>query len=165
MRRIDELHRRWPFSGSRKLTIELTHEGFTVGRRHVRPVMQRMGLEASYRKPRISLAARGAHVYPYLLGGLAIEPPNQVWSADITYPPIAHGFQYLVAILGVASRKVLSWRLSNTLTANFRVEALEEALARHGPLEVCNTHQGAQFTCDEWLGSPGGRRRPDQHGR
>ena len=153
MRRIDELHLQWPFYGSRKLTIELTNEGFTVGRRHVRTLMQRMGIEASYRKPRTSLAARGAYVYPYLLGGLAIERPNQVWSADITYLPMAHGFQYLVAILDVASRKVLAWRLSNTMTADFCVEALEEALRRYGPPEIFNTDQGAQFTSDEWLGT------------
>jgi putative transposase len=151
MRRIDELHLQWPFYGSRKLTIELKNEGFTAGRRHVRTLMQRMGIEASYRKPRTSLAARGAYVYPYLLGGLAIERPNQVWSADITYLPMAHGFQYLVAILDVASRKVLAWRLSNTMTADFCVEALEEALTRHGPPEIFNTDQGAQFTSDEWL--------------
>ena len=153
MRRIDELHLQWPFYGSRKLTIELTNEGFTVGRRHVRTLMQRMGIEASYRKPRTSLAARGAYVYPYLLGGLVIERANQVWSADITYLPMAHGFQYLVAILDVASRKVLAWRLSNTMTADFCVEALEDALRRYGPPEIFNTDQGAQFTGDEWLGT------------
>jgi len=153
MRRIDELHLQWPFYGSRKLTIELTNEGFTVGRRHVRTLMQRMGIEASYRKPRTSLAARGAYVYLYLLGGLVIERANQVWSADITYLPMAHGFQYLVAILDVASRKVLAWRLSNTMTADFCVEALEDALRRYGPPEIFNTDQGAQFTGDEWLGT------------
>ncbi len=115
--------------------------------------MQRMGIEASYRKPRTSLAARGDHVYPYLLGGLAIERPNQVWSADITYLPMAHGFQYLVAILDVASRKVLSWRLSNTMTADFCVEALEEALQSYGPPEIFNIDQVAPFTSDEWLGT------------
>ena len=153
MRRIDELHLQWPFYGSRKLTIELTNEGFTVGRRHVRTLMQRMGIEASYRKPRTSLAARGAYVYPYLLGGLVIERANQVWSADITYLPMAHGFQYLVAILDVASRKVLAWRLSNTMTADFCVEALEDALRRYGLPEIFNTDRGAQFTGDEWLGT------------
>lgn len=97
--------------------------------------MARTGIEVSCRKPRISLAARGAHVYPYLRGGLAIEPPNQVWSADITHLPMAHGFLYLVATLGVASRKVLSWHLSNTLTADLCVDALEETPARNGPPE------------------------------
>jgi len=109
------------------------------------------GIEASYRKPRTSLAARGAQVYPYLLGGLAIERPNQVWSADITYLPMAHGFQYLVAVLDVASRKVLAWRLSNTMTADFCVEALEEALERYGAPEIFNTDQGSQFTSEAWL--------------
>jgi putative transposase len=99
------------------------------------------------------LAARGAQVYPYLLGNLVIERPNQVWSADITYLPMAHGFQHLVAILDVASRKVLSWRLSNTMTADFCVEALEEALKRYGAPEIFNTDQGAQFTSEEWLGT------------
>jgi putative transposase len=151
MRRLDELHLRWPFYGSRKLTVELNAEGFAVGRRHVVTLMRRMGIEASYRKPRTSLAARGAQVYPYLLGGLAIERPNQVWSADITYLPMAHGFQYLVAVLDVASRKVLAWRLSNTMTADFCVEALEEALERYGAPEIFNTDQGSQFTSEAWL--------------
>jgi putative transposase len=116
-------------------------------------LMRRMGIEASYRKPRTTLAARGAYVYPYLLGGLSIEQPNQVWSADITYLPMAHGFQYLVAILDVASRKVLSWRLSNTMIADFCVEALQDALRRYGLPEIFNTDQGAQCTSDEWLGT------------
>lgn len=153
MRRLDELHLQWPFYGSRKLTVELNAEGFAVGRRHVVTLMQRMGIEASYRKPRTSLAARGAQVYPYLLGGLEIEKPNRVWSADITYLPMAHGFQYLVAILDVASRKVLTWRLSNTMTADFCVEALQEALERYGRPQIFNTDQGSQFTSEEWLGA------------
>lgn len=152
MRRIDALHLRWPFYGARKLVVELRSEGFEVGRRHVTTLMQQMGIEASYRKPRTSLAARGAQIYPYLLGSLAIERPNQVWSADVTYLPMAHGFQYLIAILDVASRKVLSWRLSNTMTADFCVEALQEALKRYGTPEIFNTDQGAQFTSEEWLG-------------
>lgn len=152
MRRLDELHLRWPFYGSRKLTVELITEGFAVGRRHVATLMQRMGIQACYRKPRTSLPARGAQIYPYLLGGLAIERPNQVWSADITYLPMAHGFQYLVAILDVASRKVLAWRLSNTMTADFCVEALEEALGRYGTPEIFNTDQGSQFTGEDWTG-------------
>jgi len=151
MRRLDELHLEFPFYGSRKLTRELQREGHDVGRRHVVTLMRRMGIEALYRKPRTSLAARGASIYPYLLTGLAIERPNQVWTSDITYLPMAHGFQYLVAILDVASRKVLAFRLSNTLTADFCVEALEEALAKFGPPEICNTDQGAQFTSAEWI--------------
>ena len=151
MRRLDELHLQWPFYGSRKLTVELNAEGFAVGRRHVVTLMQRMGIEASYRKPRTSLPSRAAQVYPYLLAVLAIERPNQVWSADITYLPMAHGFQYLVAILDVGSRKVLAWRLSNTMTADFCVEALEEALERYGAPEIFNTDQGSQFTSEQWL--------------
>jgi putative transposase len=150
MRRIDELHLELPFYGSRKLTRELQKEGQDVGRRHVTTLMRRMGIEAIYRKPRTSIPARGSMVYPYLLSGLAIERPNQVWASDITYLPMAHGFMYLVAILDVASRKVLAFRLSNTLTADFCVEALEEALARFGRPEIFNTDQGSQFTGDDW---------------
>jgi putative transposase len=151
MRRIDELHLELPFYGSRKLAEQLRREGHAVGRRHVATLMRRMGLEALYRRPRTSLPARGAAIYPYLLTGLAIERPNQVWASDITYLPMAHGFLYLVAILDVASRKVLSFRLSNTLTADFCIEALEEALATYGAPEIFNTDQGAQFTSDEWI--------------
>jgi len=151
MRRLDELHLEFPYYGSRKLTVELRKEGFDVGRRHVVTLMRRMGIEALYRKPRTSLPARGASIYPYLLSGLEIERPNHVWSSDITYLPMAHGFLYLVAILDVASRKVLAHRLSNTMTADFCVDALEEALAKYGRPEIFNTDQGAQFTSDEWL--------------
>jgi putative transposase len=150
MRRIDELHLELPFYGSRKLTRELQKEGHEVGRRHVTTLMRRMGIEAIYRKPRTSIPARGATIYPYLLGNLAIERPGQVWASDITYLPMAHGFMYLVAILDVYSRKVLAWRLSNTLTADFCVEALEEALAKFGRPEIFNTDQGSQFTGDDW---------------
>jgi len=151
MRRIDELHLELPFYGSRKLAEQLQREGHEVGRRHVATLMRRMGIEALYRRPRTSLPARGAAIYPYLLTGLAIERPNQVWASDITYLPMAHGFLYLVAILDVASRKVLAFRLSNTLTADFCVEALEEALAKFGRPEIFNTDQGSQFTSDEWI--------------
>jgi putative transposase len=151
MRRIDELHLELPFYGSRKLTRELRKEGHDVGRRHVTTLMRRMGIETIYRKPRTSLPARGASVYPYLLSGLTIDRPNQVWASDITYLPMAHGFQYLVGILDVASRKVLAWRLSNTMTVDFCVEALEEALAKFGRPEIFNTDQGSQFTSDEWI--------------
>ncbi len=151
MRRIDELHLKWPFYGARKLAKELRKEGHDVGRRHVRTLMRRMGIEAMYRRPRTSIPARGAAIYPYLLSGLAIERPNQVWVSDITYLPMAHGFLYLAAILDVASRKVLAFRLSNTLTADFCVEALEEALAKFGRPEIFNTDQGSQFTGEEWL--------------
>lgn len=151
MRRIDELHLKWPFYGARKLARELRKEGHEVGRRHVTTLMRRMGIEALYRRPRTSIPARSAAIFPYLLSGLAIERPNHVWSSDITYLPMAHGFMYLVAILDVASRKVLAFRLSNTLTADFCVEALEEALAKFGRPEIFNTDQGSQFTCEEWL--------------
>ena len=152
MRRLDELHLRWPFYGSRRLTVELRKAGHAVGRRHVVTLMRSMGIETLYRRPRTSLPARGASIYPYLLAGLAIERPNQVWATDITYLPMAHGFLYLVAILDVASRKVLSFRLSNTLTTDFCVAALEEALAKFGAPEIFNTDQGAQFTSEEWTG-------------
>ncbi len=150
MRRLDELHLQWPFYGSRKLLWELHQEGHAVGRRHVVTLMRKMGIEAIYRKPRTSIPAREATIYPYLLTGLTISRPNQVWSADITYLPMAHGFLYLSAILDVFSRKVLAWRLSNTMTADFCVEALEEAIARFGAPETFNTDQGSQFTSDDW---------------
>ena len=150
MRRLDELHLKWPFYGSRKLTRELLREGWQVGRRHVVTLMRRMGMEAIYRKPRTSIPARGSAVYPYLLSGLPIERPNQVWAADLTYLPMAHGFQYLVAIIDVFSRKVLSWRVSNTMTPDFCVEALQEAMQEHGKPEIFNTDQGSQFTSGEW---------------
>jgi putative transposase len=151
MRRIDELHLELPFYGARKLARELRKEGHEVGRRHVTTLMRRMGIEAIYRRPRTSLPARGAAVYPYLLSGLAIERPQQVWSCDITYLPMAHGFLYLAAILDLHSRKVLSFRLSNTLTTDFCVEALDEALSKFGRPEIFNTDQGSQFTSDEWI--------------
>jgi putative transposase len=151
MRRIDELHLELPFYGARKLARELRKEGHEVGRRHVTTLMRRMGIEAIHRRPRTSLPARGAAVYPYLLSGLAIERPQQVWSCDITYLPMAHGFLYLAAILDLHSRKVLSFRLSNTLTTDFCVEALDEALSKFGRPEIFNTDQGSQFTSDEWI--------------
>jgi putative transposase len=151
MRRLDELHLQWPFYGSRKLARELQKEGHEVGRRHVVTLMRRMGIEAIYRRPRTSIPAREAAIRPYLLGNLSIDRPNQVWASDISYLPMARGFLYLVAILDVASRKVLAFRLSNTLTADFCVEALEEALARFGAPDIFNTDQGSQFTSDEWI--------------
>jgi putative transposase len=151
MRRLDELHLELPFYGSRKLTRELRKEGHEVGRRHVVTLMRRMGIEAIYRKPRTSIPAREAAIRPYLLGNLTINRPNQVWACDITYLPMAYGFLYLVAILDVASRKVLAFGLSNTLTADFCVEALQEALAKFGAPEIFNTDQGSQFTSEEWI--------------
>jgi len=146
MRRIDELHLEFPFFGSRRLLVKLREDGFDVGRRHVATLMRRMGIEAIYRKPRTSIGNRQHKVYPYLLKDLAIERPNQVWAADITYIPMARGFGYLVAIIDVFSRKVLAHRLSNTMTTDFCVEALQEALVRFGRPAIFNTDQGAQFT-------------------
>ena len=150
MRRIDELHLEHPFYGARRLSKQLQREGIEVGRLHVTSLMRRMGIEALYRRPRTSIPARDAFIYPYLLGGLAIERANQVWSSDITYLPMAHGFLYLVAILDVASRKVLSFRVSNTMTTDFCVEALEEAMSKYGNPEIFNTDQGSQFTSEDW---------------
>ena len=144
MRRLDELHLEAPFYGARKLAAQLRREGHEIGRKHVGTLMWRMGIEALYRKPRTSIPARGASTYPYLLENLAIERADQVWTSDITYVPMAHGFLYLMAILDLLSRKVLTWRLSNTLTPDFCVEALEEALAKFGPPEIFNTDQGSQ---------------------
>lgn len=154
MRRIDELHLRWPFLGSRRLRDLLNTEGFAVGRKHVLTLMHRMGIETLYRKPRTSAPGTGAahRVYPYLLRHLAIEAPNQVWAADITYIPMAKGFLYVVAVMDWASRKVLAWRSSNTLTTDFCVEVLNEALVRYGAPEIFNTDQGAQFTSAAFTG-------------
>ena len=144
MRILDELHLRWPFYGARKLTRELQNQGHEVGRRHVRTLMRRMGMETIYRKPRTSIPALLSAVYPYLLTGLKIERPNHVWAADLTYLPMAHGFQYLVAIIDVGSRKTLAWRVSNTMTPDFCLEALQEALGKYGKPEIFNTDQGSQ---------------------
>ncbi|MBW8079333.1 MAG: IS3 family transposase [Gallionella sp.] len=151
MRLLDELHLKWPFYGARKLTRELRNQGHAVGRRHVTSLMRRMGMETIYRKPRTSIPAPLSAVYPYLLTGVKIERPNHVWAADLTYLPMAHGFQYLVAIIDVGSRKTLSWRVSNTMTPDFCVEALQEALGKYGKPEIFNTDQGSQFTCGEWI--------------
>ena len=148
MRRLDELHLQHPFLGSRKLARLLKDDGFPVGRRHVGTLMRRMGIEPIYRKPRTSLPDQAHRIYPYLLSGVAIERPNQVWVTDITYLPMARGFVYLVAILDLYSRKVMAWRTSNTLTTDFCVEALQEALTRFGRPEIFNTDQGSQFTAE-----------------
>jgi putative transposase len=150
MRRIDELHLKHPFYGARRLAKQLVRDGFEVGRVHVATLMRRMGIEAIYRRPRTSIPARDSLIYPYLLGELRIDRANQVWASDLTYLPMAHGFLYLVAILDVASRKVLSFRVSNTMTPDFCVEALEEAIARFGAPEIMNTDQGSQFTSAAW---------------
>ena len=146
MRRIDELHLKYPYYGARRISRQLSREGMEAGRLHVATLIRRMGIEARCRKPRTSIPAREGTIYPYLLEGVAIEWPNQVWATDISYVPMAHGFLYLAAILDIASRKVLAWRLSNTLTTDFCLAALDEALARYGTPEIFNTEQGAQYT-------------------
>ncbi len=146
MRRIDELFLKYPFYGSRQMVRQLRREGIRVGRHRVRRLMRLMGLEAIYQAPRTSDPHPAHRIYPYLLKGMAIARPNQVWCADITYIPVQRGFLYLVAIMDWATRHVLSWRLSNTMDAGFCIEALSEALARHGKPEIFNTDQGSQFT-------------------
>jgi len=146
MRRIDELFLKYPFYGSRQMVRQLRRDGIVVGRHRVRRLMRLMGLEAIYQAPRTSAPHPAHRIYPYLLKGMAIERPNQVWCADITYIPVQRGFLYLVAIMDWATRHVLAWRLSNTMDARFCVEALEEALSRYGKPEVFNTDQGGQFT-------------------
>ena len=146
MRRIDELFLKYPFYGARRMALHLRRDGVRIGRRRAARLMRLMGLQAIYRAPRTSAPHPGHRVYPYLLRGLAIERPNHVWCADITYIPVRRGFLYLVAIMDWASRFVLAWRLSNTLDASFCTDALEEALARHGAPEIFNTDQGSQFT-------------------
>ena len=146
MRRIDELFMKYPFYGSRQMVRQLRREAVCVGRHRVRRLMRLMGLEAIYQAPRTSDPHPAHRVYPYLLRGMVIDRPNQVWCADITYIPVQRGFLYLVAIMDWATRHVLAWRLSNTMDAGFCIEALEEALARYGKPEIFNTDQGSQFT-------------------
>jgi putative transposase len=146
MRRIDELHLEFPFAGSRMLRDLLRQEGTTIGRLHVASLMKKMAIEAIYRRPNTSKPSPGHKIYPYLLRGLPIVRPNQVWASDISYIPMAKGFVYLVAIVDWFSRKVLAWRVSITMQADFCVEALEEALGRYGNPEIFNTDQGSQFT-------------------
>ncbi len=152
MRRMDALHLEHPFAGSRLLRDLLNLEGQAVGRKHVATLMRRMGIEAIYRKQNTSRPHPDHAVYPYLLRHLIIDRPNQVWATDITYIPMARGFVYLVAIMDWHTRKVLSWKLSNTLTADFCIEALEEAVAKYGSPEIFNTDQGSQFTSLEFTG-------------
>ena len=152
MRRLDELHLEFPFAGSRMLRGLVAAEGCKVGRRHVKTLMQRMGIEALYRRPRTTKPEPGHKIYPYLLRGLEIERPNQVWAMDITYIPMARGFVYLAVVLDWFSRRVLAWRLSITMEASFCVETLEDALARQGKPEVFNTDQGSQFTGTAFTG-------------
>jgi putative transposase len=146
MRRMDELHLELPFAGSRMLRDLLNAEGIAVGRCHVATLMKRMGIEALYRKPNTSKPELGHKIYPYLLRNLPVTRPDQVWTMDITYIPMARGFVYLAAVVDWFSRRVLAWRLSITMEVQFCLEAVNEALARHGRPEIFNTDQGSQFT-------------------
>lgn len=150
MRRIDELHLEHPFAGSRMLRDMLRREGHRIGRKHVATLMKKMGIEALYKKPHTSRRHRAHPVSPYLLRNLEITRPNHVFAADITYIPMKRGFVYLFAVMDWASRRVLSWRLSNTLTTDFCIEAVQEAIARYGAPEIFNTDQGCQFTSLEF---------------
>ena len=151
MKLIDQQYLATPFYGSRRMKVWLDRQGHPVNRKRVRRLMRTMGLQAIYRRPRTSKPALGHRVYPYLLGGMEITRPNQVWAADITYIPMARGFHYLVAIMDWHTRYVVAWNLSNTLDADFCAEALEEALSMGKP-EVFNTDQGSQFTSEGFTG-------------
>jgi putative transposase len=153
MRRVDEFFTAWPFLGSRRMTALLRAEGYGINRKRMQRLMRKMGIAALGPKPRTTKPASGHKIFPYLLRGMTIERPNQVWAADITYIPIGRGFLYLVAVIDWASRAVLSWRLSNTMEASFCVAALEEALARFGRPEIFNTDQGSQFTSAAFTGT------------
>ncbi|WP_340672726.1 IS3-like element ISRj2 family transposase [Bradyrhizobium ottawaense] len=150
MRRLDELHLDYPFAGARMLRSLLRREGVYAGRRHIATLMKRMGIEAVYRRPNTSKPAPGHKIYPYLLRGLKIERPDHAWAMDITYIPMRRGFVYLAAVVDVFSRRVLAHRVSITMEAAFCVEAVQEALAKHGRPEIFNTDQGSQFTSLEF---------------
>ena len=150
---IDRQYLGRPYYGSRRMTAWLATQGHVVNRKRVQRLMRLMALVAIYQRPNTSKAAAAHKVYPYLLGGMAIERVNQVWCSDVTYIPMAKGFLYLVVIMDWVSRAVLAWRVSNTLGTDFCVEALEEALARHGRPEIFNTDQGSQFTSDDFTGT------------
>jgi putative transposase len=152
MRRLDRLHLEFPFAGSRMLQGLLVAEGCKIGRRHVKTLMRRMGIEALYRRPRTTKPEPGHKIYPYLLREMEITRPNQVWAMDITYIPMARGFVYLAVVLDWFSRRVLSWRVSITMEAAFCVETLEDALAHHGKPAIFNTDQGSQFTGTAFTG-------------
>ena len=152
MDRIDKLHLEFPFAGSRMLRDFLHDDGVKVGRDHVITLMRRMGVEALYRRPNTSKPAPGHKIHPYLLRGMKIDRPNQVWAMDITYIPMARGFVYLAVVLDWYSRRVLSWRVSITMEVDFCLEAVEEALAKHGSPEIFNTDQGSQFTSAAFTG-------------
>lgn len=146
MRQLDELHLEYPYAGGRMLRDLLRLQGVRVGRKHVATLMRRMGIEALYRHPRTTQPHPGHRVFPYLLRDRAITLPNQVWAMDLTYLPMRHGFLYLVAVLDWATRRVLAWRLSNTLTVDCCLDALEAAIQDYGCPGILNTDQGSQFT-------------------
>jgi putative transposase len=152
MRRIDELHLDFPFAGSRMLRDLLRGEGVSIGRELVTTMMRRMGITAIYRRPNTSRPAAGHKVYPYLLRDLAVDRPNQVWAMDITYIPMARGFVYLACVVDWFTRRVLAWRLSITMEVDFCLEAVEDALAKHGKPDIFNTDQGSQFTSAAFTG-------------
>ena len=151
MRQIDRVFTQYPFFGSRQIAAYLPRKGYHAGRHRVRRLMKVMGLEAIYKRPNTSKKNPENRIYPYLLRNMQITRPNQVWCADISYIPVKRGFLYLVAIMDWATRKVLSWRLSNTMDASFCKEALDEAIAKYGPPEIMNTDQGSQFTGATWI--------------
>ena len=150
MRQIDEQFLETPYYGTRQMTRHLQRQGHVIGRKRVRRLMRKMGLAAIYQKPRTTVPHPEHQVYPYLLRNLDICRPNQVWCADITYIPMRKGFLYLVGVMDWATRKVLSWRISNSMDVDFCLEALEEALIRYGTPEIFNTDQGGQFTCQRF---------------
>jgi len=152
MRRIDEMHLDYPFAGSRMLRDLLRGEGVAIGRGHVITLMKRMGIEAIYRRPNTSKPAPGHKIHPYLLRGLTIDRPDQVWAMDISYIPMRRGFVYLAAVIDWFTRRVLAWRVSITMEVDFCIEAVEEAMARHGKPEIFNTDQGSQFTSAAFTG-------------
>jgi putative transposase len=151
LRCLDALHLDYPFAGSRKLRLLLKAEGIEIGRRHVMTLMRLAGIETLYRRPRTTRKNPAHPVFPYRLRGLSIDRPNEVWAMDITYIPMKKGFVYFAAVMDWYSRRILSYRLSNTMTADFCVEALEEAVSRHGAPEIVNTDQGSQFTSEEFV--------------
>ena len=152
MREIDKAALEWPFFGVRQMSRYLRHLGYQVGVKRIRRLMRLMGIEAIYQKPRTTIPEQKSKRYPYLLRDLKITASNQVWCSDITYIPMRKGFMYLIAIMDWHSRKVLSWRLSNTMDTDFCVAALEEALGKYGKPNIFNTDQGSQFTSDAFTG-------------
>ena len=152
MRLIDVQFLETPWYGSRQMARHLRREGYTVGRKRVRRLMAKMGLAPIYQRPRTTVPHPEHRVFPYLLRDLVVDRPNQAWCTDLTYIPMRRGFLYLVAVMDWATRKVLSWRVSNTMDVEFCIEALEEALARFGKPEIFNSDQGSQFTSPRFTG-------------